>query len=77
MGASRAKGETMTHVEYRIEMMPFHENEEVHRSELLAKLNELGKEGWRLVAIDPLHRAGGGWTPATPAPMLLMRVVTG
>ncbi len=66
----------MTRIEYKIEWMVFHEDEETHRSELLAQLNELGREGWRLVAIDPLHRAGGGWIPPRPAPMLLMREVT-
>ncbi len=66
----------MTRIEYRIELMVYHENEEVHRSELLAQLNDLGKEGWRLVAIDPLQRSsGGGWTPPRPPAMLLMREV--
>ena len=66
----------MTRIEYKVDFLPFHEREEMHRAEMLAKLNELGKEGWRLIAIDPLHRAGGGWTAATAAPLLLMREVT-
>ncbi len=66
----------MTRIEYKVEFMPFQAREQVQREELLAKLNEMGKEGWRLIAIDPLHRARGGWVPAGPAPMLLMREVT-
>ena len=64
------------HIEYRIEMMVFHEKEEVHRAEFLAQLNELGKEGWRLVAVNPLQRTVGGYEPSKPVPMLLLREVT-
>jgi hypothetical protein len=68
---------TMTRVEYRIEPSPYHENETTHIAEFLARLNELGKEGWQLVAMNPLQRTTGGWVPERPTPMLLMRVVTG
>lgn len=67
----------MTRIEYRLEPAPFHENEVVHRDEYLARLNELGKEGWRLVAMNPLRRATGGWAKESPIPMLLMREVAG
>lgn len=65
----------MTRIEYKVETTPFHENEVIHRDEYLARLNELGKEGWRLVAMNPLRRDTGGWGPDRPIPMLLMREV--
>lgn len=70
------KENSMTRIEYKVEAMVFHEDQQVHREELLAQLNELGKDGWRLVAIDPLQRSGGGYVPERPKPMLLMREVT-
>ncbi|MGZ8515144.1 MAG: hypothetical protein ACXW4H_06775 [Candidatus Limnocylindrales bacterium] len=63
----------MTRIEYRVEELP---SEEISRADFLAKLNELGKEGWRLVAVNPLERVTGGWVPSKPVPMLLMREVT-
>jgi hypothetical protein len=66
----------MTQIEYKVEFLPFHPNEETHRAEFLALLNELGKDGWRLVEINPLERIHGGWAPSSPIPMLLAREVT-
>ncbi len=66
----------MTRVEYRIELAPFHEAQETKGPEFLARLNELGKEGWRLVAINPLEGARGGWVPSTATPMLLSREIS-
>lgn len=63
----------MTRIEYRVEELP---SEGISRADFLAKLNELGKEGWRLVAMNPLERVTGGYVPSTPVPMLLMREVT-
>ncbi len=63
----------MTRVEYRVELAPFHPDEETHRPELLARLNELGREGWRLVTMNPLGRSHGGWAGTSPVPMLLVR----
>lgn len=67
---------TRTRFEYRIEPSPYHQNETTHNDEFLARLNELGKQGWRLVALNPLQRITGGWVPEKPMPMLLMREVT-
>lgn len=39
-------------VEYRIERMPFMEHPEAHIEELLTRVNQLGKEGWRVVSVD-------------------------
>jgi hypothetical protein len=66
----------MTRIEYKVEMVPHKENEEVHREDFLAQLNELGKEGWRLVTVNPLQRVTGGYVPSEPIPILLMREVT-
>ncbi len=66
---------TRTRVEYRIEPAPYHEDETTHNAEFLARLNDLGKEGWRLVTLNPLQRVTGGWVPTQPMPMLLMREV--
>ncbi len=69
----------MARIEYKVEFMVYHEHEETHRAQFLAQLNELGKEGWRLVAVDPLKRTQeGAWQgKATQGvPMLLMREVT-
>ncbi len=66
----------MTRIEYRVESAPYHADEGTHSAQFLARLNELGKDGWRLVAMNPLRRVTGGWVPDKPVPMLLMRVVT-
>lgn len=63
----------MTRIEYRVELLPA---EGINRVDFLAKLNELGKEGWRLVAVNPLERVTGGYVPSEPVPMVLMREVT-
>ena len=65
----------MTRIEYRVEPTPFDEQHEIRRDEFLARLNELGKEGWRLVAMNPLERPTKGWVATRPVPMLLMREV--
>jgi hypothetical protein len=65
----------MSRIEYKVELAPFHQDEQTHREEFLARLNELGKDGWRLVAMNPLQRSVGGWAGEAPVPMLLMREV--
>ncbi len=64
-------------VEYRIERMPFQQHPEVHLSELLDRLNELGKQGWRVVSVDLTHHPS--YSPAAqpwiPLPVLLERDV--
>ncbi len=67
---------SMTRIEYKVELMVFHVDEEVSRAEFLAQLNELGKEGWRLVAVNPLQRTVGGMEPTKAIPMVLYREVT-
>jgi hypothetical protein len=66
----------MTRIEYKVELMAYHEDGPTHAAQFLAQLNELGKEGWRLVAVNPLHRALAGMGETGPLPMLLMREVT-
>ena len=62
-------------VEYRIERMPFQEHPEVHLSELLDRLTELGDQGWRVASVDLTHHPS--YSPAaqpnTPLPVLLIR----
>jgi hypothetical protein len=73
------RSSTVTRIEYKVEFIVYHENEETHRAEFLAQVNELGKESWRLVAIDALRLTRSGvWQgkPGEGIPMLLMREVT-
>jgi hypothetical protein len=62
-------------VEYRIERMPIKEHPEVHLAELLDQLNELGKQGWRVVSVDLTHHPSysPAAQPAIPLPVLLQR----
>jgi len=62
-------------VEYRIERMPFQEHPEAHLSELLARLTELGKQGWYAVSVDLTHHPSysPAAQPSTPLPVLLTR----
>lgn len=62
-------------VEYRIERMPFQEHPELHLSELLDRLTELGKQGWCVVSADLTHHPSysPAAQPATPLPVLFMR----
>ncbi len=64
-------------VEYRIERMPFQEHPELHLSELLARLTELGKQGWNVVSADLTHHPSYSVAaqPSTPLPVLLAREV--
>lgn len=60
-------------VEYRIERMPFQEHPEKHLSELMARLTELGVQGWHVVSVDlgyhPSYSPAA--QPNVPLPMLL------
>lgn len=64
-------------VEYRIERMPFVEHPEHHMSELLDRLNELGRQGWRVVSVDLTYHPSysPAAQPGMPLPVLLERVV--
>jgi hypothetical protein len=64
-------------VEYRIERMPFQEHPETHISELLARLTELGKQGWYVASVDLTHHPSysPAAQPSTPLPVLLEREV--
>ena len=62
-------------VEYRIERMPFQEHPEKHLDELLARLDELAAEGWRVASVDLTHHPAysPGAQPNLPLPVLLER----
>ncbi len=64
-------------IEYRIERMPFQEHPEAHLSELLDRVNELGKQGWNVVSVDLTHHPSysPASQPSTPLPVLLEREV--
>ena len=62
-------------VEYRSERMPFEEHPEAHLSELVDRLTELGKQGWRAVSVELTHHPSysPAAQPAIPLPVLLER----
>jgi hypothetical protein len=65
--------------EYRVERMPFQEHPEDHISELLERLNELGKQGWHAVSVDLTYHPSysPAAQPGMPLPVLLEREVRG
>ncbi len=62
-------------IEYRMERMPFVEHPETHLEELLNRVNELGKQGWRVVSVDLTHHPSysPAAQPGVSLPVLLER----
>jgi hypothetical protein len=64
-------------LDYRIEQLPIREHPEAHLTDVLDRLSELGKEGWRVVSVDLTHHPS--YSPAaqpnTPLAVLLEREV--
>ena len=62
-------------VEYRMERIPIQDHPEAHLAELLDRLNELGKEGWRVVSVDLTHHPSysPAAQPSIPLPVLLKK----
>jgi hypothetical protein len=62
-------------VDYRIERLPVVSHPEAHLAEILDRLNDFGKQGWRVVSIDLTHHPSysPAAQPATPLPVLFMR----
>ena len=60
-------------VEYRMERMPIQDHPEAHLAELLDRLNELGKQSWRVVSVDLTHHPSysPAAQPSIPLPVLL------
>jgi len=60
-------------VEYRMEQMAIQEHPEAHLSELVDRLNELGKQGWCVVSVDLTHHPSHSPAaqPVIPLPVLL------
>jgi hypothetical protein len=60
-------------VDHRIEQLPILEHPESHLAEVLDRLNEMGKQGWRVASIDLTHHPS--YSPASqptiPLPVLL------
>lgn len=65
--------EIAQHVEYRIETLPIQEHPEAHLAEVLDRLNEMGRQGWRVVSIDLTHHPSysPAAQPSIPVPVLL------
>ena len=65
-------------VEYRIERMPIQEHPEKHFAELLDRLNEMGRQGWRVVSVDLTHHPSysPAAQPGIPLPVLLEKSAT-
>ncbi len=57
-------------VEYRVERLPILDHPEAHLAEILDRLNDFGKQGWRVVSIDLTHHPSTkvAAEPATPLP---------
>jgi hypothetical protein len=68
-----------TRIEYRMERMPFMEHPEAHIEELLNRVNELGKQGWRVVSVDLTYHPSysPAAQPGIPLPVLLERELKG
>ena len=65
-------------VEYRIERIPILEHPEAHLSELLDRLNEMGKQSWRVMCVDLTHHPSysPAAQPGIPLPVLLAKETT-
>jgi hypothetical protein len=64
-------------VEYRIERMPFQESPQAHLSELVERVNELGRQGWIVASVDLTHHPSysPAAQPSTPLPVLFEREI--
>jgi hypothetical protein len=64
-------------IEFLIERMPFQEHPESHLSELLDRLNELGKQGWHVASVDLTHHPAysPAAQPSIPLPVILEREI--
>ena len=64
-------------VEYSVEHLPIKDHPEAHLAEILDRLNDFGKQGWRVVSIDLTHHPSTkvAAEPATPLPALLERPI--
>lgn len=56
-------------VDYRIEQLPIIEHPESHLTELLDRVSDLGKDGWRVVSVDLTHHPS--YSPAAQPNMPL------
>lgn len=76
-GTAASRGRT-TRIEYRVERIPFTARPEEHLTELVERLNELGRDGWRALGVEikdqGLYYSADQQAP--PRPFLLMREVT-
>lgn len=68
------KGTVSAHrVEYRVERVPIQEHPEEHFAEVVDRLNELGRQSWRVVSVDLTHHPSysPAAQPSIPLPILV------
>jgi hypothetical protein len=60
-------------VDYRIERLPILQHPEAHLAEIVERLNEFGRQGWRVVSIDLTHHPSysPAAQPSVPLPVLM------
>ncbi len=60
-------------VDYRIERLPVQDHPEAHLADILDRLNDFGKQGWRVVSIDLTHHPSysPAAQPTIPLPVLM------
>ena len=60
-------------VDYRIERLAVLEHPEAHLTEILERLNDFGRQGWRVVSIDLTHHPSysPAAQPTIPLPVLM------
>ncbi len=60
-------------LDYRIEQLAINEHPEAHLTDVLDRLSELGKEGWRVASVDLTHHPSysPAAQPGTQLPVLL------
>jgi hypothetical protein len=75
--ATTERNAAMKRFEYRVEQMPFQERPDQHITELVERLTELGKQGWRPVTVDLTHHPSysPAAQPGVPVSVLLEREV--
>ncbi len=62
--------------EYRVERTNFGDQPSKHLPELLERLNELGKDGWRVVSVDLTeHPSAACGAASHPLPVLMVREI--
>ncbi len=73
--AGRTRAAPPKRYEYRVERTPFGAEPTKHLPELLERLNELGKDGWRVVSVDLTEHPAPMCGPNLTLPVLMVREI--